>query len=139
MSGKAEARLIYSTISTSERVSSLGVKGALLYTWLITHCDGQGRLLGKPKVIKAQIVPFLDEITLEDITLALERMGEQKLIISYTDDKKRPLIQVADWWDFQTGLRYKSASHYQAPDGWEDKITPRDEMGRFAEDKSTES
>ncbi len=30
MSGKAESRLIYNSISTSERVSSLEVKGALL-------------------------------------------------------------------------------------------------------------
>ena len=62
MSGKAEPRLIYSSISTSERVASLGVKGALLFTWLITHCDAQGRLPGKPKVIKHTVVPFIDEI-----------------------------------------------------------------------------
>ena len=63
MSGKAESRLIYNSISTSERVSSLGVKGALLYTWLITHCDTQGRMQGKPRVVKHLVVPFIDEIT----------------------------------------------------------------------------
>ena len=136
MSGKAESRLIYSSISTSERVSSLGVKGALLHTWLITHCDSQGRIPGTPKVIKAQIVPFLDEITIDDITLALEQMVEQNLIISYTDNRKHRLIQVVDWWDWQTGLKYRASSHYQPPDGWEDRLTPRDEMGRFSEDNS---
>lgn len=138
MSGKAESRLIYSSISTSDRVSSLGAKGALLYTWLITHCDGQGRLPGTPKVIKAQVVPFLDEITLEDITLALNQMVEQNLIISYTDNRNRRLIQIVDWWDWQTKLKYRAASHYQAPEGWEDRLTPRDEMGKFVEDKSSE-
>lgn len=134
MSGKAESRLIYSSISTSERVSSLGVKGALLYTWLITHCDSQGRMPGKPKVVKQQIVPFIEEITTEDIVEALELMEESKLIILYEDKKGRPLIQIADWWDWQTGLRYKAASHYEAPDRWEDRVTPRDEVGRFARD-----
>ena len=62
MSGKAESRLIYSSISTSERVSCLGVKGALLYTWLITHCDSQGRMPGKPKVVKHLVVPLIEEL-----------------------------------------------------------------------------
>ena len=139
MSGKAESCLIYSSISTSERISSLGVKGDLLFTWLITHCDSQGRIPGTPKVIKSQIVPFLDEITIDDITLALEQMVEQKLIISYTDNRKRRLIQVADWREWQTGLKYRASSHYQAPDGWEDMLTPRDEMGKFSENRSKES
>lgn len=136
MSGKAESRLIYSSISTSERVSYLGVKGALLYTWLIIHCDSQGRLAGTPKVIKAQIVPFLDEITPEDITLALEQMAKQKLIISYTNDSRRPLIQIADWWEWQTKLKYRAPSHYQAPEGWEDRITNRDGSGRFTKEEA---
>jgi hypothetical protein len=134
MSGKAESRLIYNSISTSERVSSLGVKGALLYTWLITHCDTQGRMQGKPRVVKHLVVPFIDEITAEDVKEALELMEQQRLIQRYEDDTGRPLIQVIDWWQWQKGLRYWSPSHYQAPDGWEDKIIPRDEAGRFAKD-----
>jgi hypothetical protein len=134
MSGKAESRLIYSSISTSERVSSLGVKGALLYTWLITHCDAQGRTPGKPKIIKQQVVPFIDEITVEDISQALELMVGQKLIVLYEDKKGRSLIQVTDWWDWQKGLRYKAASHYEASEGWDDRITPRDDVGRFVKE-----
>lgn len=134
MSGKAESRLIYSSISTSERVSSLGVKGALLYTWLITHCDAQGRIPGKPTIIKQLVVPFIDEVTVEDITEALELMEGEKLIILYEDKKGRSLIQVTDWWDWQTGLKYKAASHYEAPEGWEDRITSRDDGGRFVKE-----
>jgi hypothetical protein len=132
MAGKAESRLIYNSISTSERVSSLGVKGALLFTWLITHCDTQGRIQGKPKVVKHLVVPLIDEITVEDVEEALELMEEQKLIQRYEDNTARPLIQVVDWWEWQKGLRYKVASHYQAPDGWIDKITNRDGDGKFA-------
>ena len=135
MSGKAESRLIYNSISTSERVSSLGVKGALLYTWLITHCDAQGRHTGKPNIVKQVVVPFLDEISAEDIAEALELMDEKQLIILYQDGKGRSLIQVTDWWDWQDGLRYKAASHYEAPDGWKDKVTPRDNDGRFAKEE----
>lgn len=138
MSGKAESRLIYNSISTSERVSSLGAKGALLYTWLIPHCDSQGRLQGKPKVLKPLLVPFIDEISTEDIEEALELMEEQRLIKRYNDGSGRPLIQVLDWWEWQTGLRYKAPSHYQAPEDWEDRVTPR-ENGRFAKEAQASS
>jgi len=135
MSGKAEARLIYNSISTSERVSSLGVKGALLFTWLITHCDSQGRMQGKPKVIRQHVVPFLDEITVEDVTGVLKLMEDQRLIIRYEDSKGRPLIQIVDWWDWQSALRYRGASHYEAPPKWEDRVTSRDDSGKFAKNE----
>ena len=63
-------------------------------------------------------------------------MADRKLITLYTDDKGRALIQVLDWWEWQKGLKYKATSHYQAPEGWVDKVTPRDETGRFVEDRS---
>ena len=134
MAGKAESRLIYNSISTSERVSGLGVKGALLYTWLITHCDTQGRMPGKPKVVKQLLVPFIYEINAEDIEELLELMEQQNLIKQYKDNTGRPLIQVLEWQQWQKGLRYWSPSRYQAPDGWEDKVIPRDEGGRFTKD-----
>ena len=139
MSGKAESRLIDNSISTSERVASLGVKGALLFTWLITHCDTQGRTPGSPNVIKLQVVPLIDDITRADITELLELMEDQNLIIKYEDSKGRSLIQIADWWDWQTGLKYKAASHYEAPKDWQDNVTQR-EKGKFSkEDEQEES
>jgi hypothetical protein len=44
MASKMKTRLIYSTISVSDRVADLGVKGALIYTWMLAHCDDQRRL-----------------------------------------------------------------------------------------------
>ena len=137
MSSKAESRLIYNSISTSERVSSLGVKGALLFTWLITHCDAQGRMPGKPVVVRQQVVPFIDEITVVDVQQALIQMVEKKLIIGYEDSKGRTLIQVADWWDWQTKLKYIASSHYQPPDGWVGKVTPRDGGGKFTREEDS--
>jgi hypothetical protein len=112
------------------------LEGALLFTWLITHCDGQGRIPGKAKVIKQQVVPFIDEITEEDISQALELMREALLVILYNDSNGRQLIQVSDWWEWQTGFRFKAASHYEPPKEWIDQITPRDDNGRFTRDGS---
>ena len=82
--------------------------------------------------MKQLVAPFIDEIAEEDVSHVLELMAERQLIAMYTDDTGRPLIQVLDWWDWQTGLRYKVASRYQAPEGWEDRVTPREDDGRFA-------
>ena len=53
MPRKAKARLLYPSISTSERVSNLGAKGALIYTWLLAHCDDQGRYAGGVRKVRA--------------------------------------------------------------------------------------
>lgn len=131
MAGKAEARLIYSNISTSEKVNELGVKGMLLYILLIAHADGQGRLSGSSKAIKAMVAPMLDELTEDDVEQALEAMGDKALICQYEDSNGRSLIQIYDWWLWQDKLRIKTASKYEPPPGWQDRVTPRNEQGRF--------
>jgi hypothetical protein len=130
---KARARLLYHTISTSERIAGLGVKGALLFTWLLAHCDDQGRLAGRAKKVKVVVIPLVEDITEEDVESALAAMEKVRLILRYASGGTS-LIQVADWWDFQAGLRVRYASRYPAPEGWKDQIKlppERNETGRF--------
>jgi hypothetical protein len=87
MPRKAQARLLYYTISTSERVSALGAKGALIYTWLLSHCDDQGRFAGSTNKVKALVVPLIDDIAIDDVESALAAMEENKLIIRYAAGK----------------------------------------------------
>jgi hypothetical protein len=133
MTHKARARLIYNSISTSERVAGLGAEGALIFTWLLAHCDDQGRYAGSAKKVKAEVVPLVEEITVKNVETTLNAMEEAGLIIRYTDGNTQ-LMQVKDWWEFQSGLRVKYASRYPAPDGWEDQVRlppERGDMGRF--------
>jgi hypothetical protein len=135
MSRKARARLLYPTISFSERVAGLGVKGALLFTWLLAHCDDQGRYCGTPKKMKAEVVPLVDEFTVKDVEKVLAEMERVKLIIRYAEGDNQ-LIQVVDWWSFQDGLRVRYESRYPAPEGWKDRVRlppeqTRDGMGKF--------
>jgi hypothetical protein len=136
MPRKAKARLLYSTVSTSERVAGLGVKGALIFTWLLAHCDDQGRYAGSAKRIKAEVVPMLDDISVEDVEKALEDMKKAKppLILQYSDDRYGELIQIADWWEFQNGLRFRNPSRHPPPEGWRDDVRQppaRDTEGKF--------
>ncbi len=133
MPHKARARLIYHSVSTSERIVGLGVKGALIFTWLLAHADDQGRYAGSAKKVKAEVVPLIEEITIEDVETALGAMEEAGLIIRYADGKTQ-LVQIKDWWEFQSGLRVKYESRYPAPEGWDDQIKlppERNDIGRF--------
>jgi len=135
MPRKARARLLYSTVSTSERIAGLGPKGALIYTWLLAHCDDQGRYAGSARRIKYEVVPMVDEITIDDVEKALGQMEKAKLIECYADGETQ-LIQILDWWEFQSGLRVRHESRYAAPNGWKDRVKlpvnqHRDNMGRF--------
>jgi hypothetical protein len=81
------------------------------------------------------VVPLLDDIAIGDVEKALAAMVKSKLIIRYTDGDMQ-LIQIADWWEFQSGLRVRYESRYPAPEGWEDKVKPppeqsRDNMGKW--------
>lgn len=134
----ARARMLSPTISVSERVNALGLKGALLYSWMISHADDQGRLTGKAEIIKATIVPLLDDISIEDIREALTEMEALNLIKRYKigespKTKGDTAIQLLDWYEFQA-LRDPQPSRYPAPDGWTDKASTqkRDEFGRFS-------
>lgn len=77
----------------------------------------------------------MDELTIKDVETALNTMVESGLIIRYEAGKAQ-LIQIVDWWQFQSGLRVRNDSRYPAPEGWKDnvKLPPeqdRDNMGKF--------
>lgn len=126
MRGKARARMIHGSISISERVNKLGVKGALLYTWLIPHADDYGRMSANPRVVKAMVLPLLDEITLEDIKVLLDRMYQLALITIYAVNPEdacnieNAIIQINDWHDFQR-LREPRPSRYPPPANYVDE------------------
>lgn len=113
----------------------MGVKGALLFTWLLAHADDQGRQVGSARTVKALVVPLIEEITLEDVETALAAMEEVGLVIRYASSKTQ-LLQIRDWWEFQSGLRVKYESRYPAPEGWADQVKlppeqPRGQAGKF--------
>lgn len=73
----ARARLVGNKISRSERVNSLPVPAALLFTWLITHLDREGRFSGNPRIVKNSVFP-LQNFTLATIDRWLDLMQSLK-------------------------------------------------------------
>lgn len=77
----ARARLVGNKISRSERVNSMPVPAALLYTWLVTHLDREGRFTGNPRVVKNSVFP-LQPYTIPTIDRWLDLMQSLKDDIS---------------------------------------------------------
>ncbi|MFC1946086.1 hypothetical protein ACFLW1_02685 [Chloroflexota bacterium] len=139
MRGKARGRMLAPTISVSERVAALTIKAALLFTWMLSHADDQGRLSGDPNTVKALIVPLRRDISVEDVERALSDLEDVGLIKLYSaleaggwspSDK---VVQISDWWSYQA-LRDPAPSRYPPPAGWRDKVggQGRDSSGRYS-------
>ncbi len=62
-----ERRSLWGSISQSKKVNTVSLKAALLYTWAIPHFDDEGFQAGEPRDLKINIVPFRDDISIEDI------------------------------------------------------------------------
>lgn len=62
-----ERRSLHKVISTSRKVNALSLKAALLYTWSISHEDDEGYQEGDPRTLKHTVIPFRDDIPIEDI------------------------------------------------------------------------
>jgi hypothetical protein len=131
------------TISTSDRVNELSLKAALLFTWMIAHCDDQGRMSGDAKRIKALVVPLREDISEVEIPDLLTEIADAYLIDIYHGkaDDAHPVgggqnIQLLGWWDYQR-LSEPEQSRYVAPKNWHDKVgrQPRDAQGRYARDE----
>jgi len=96
----AKARMLHKTISLSEQVNNLSLPAQLLFTWLIPHADDEGRLKGNPKYIKALVVPYHHEWTLEEIESFLQEIKQQGLIYSWDADGKQ-YIEFPTWKRYQ--------------------------------------
>jgi hypothetical protein len=138
MARKARGRMLSPTVSVSERVSRLSLKAALLYTWIIPHCDDWGRMSAVPGTVKGTVVPMRHDIRTRDIPDLLSEIEHAGLIERYMNPSKPDLgpnvLQVLDWQDYQI-LNSPRPSRFPPPPGRPpDRIKPpqrRDSLGRF--------
>ena len=83
-----KGRMLNKKISYDENVSHMSVESTLIYTWCIAHLDVDGRLYGDPYILKGLIVPYIDTITPELITKAIEEMSLHGLVVAYGSNRK---------------------------------------------------
>lgn len=105
----AKARMLHKKISISLDVNKLPIEGQLLFTWLISHADDDGRIKGEPEYIKATVVP-MKNWSANKVNTYLEQMKNNGLIYYWQEDNGR-FIEFPKWKDFQTiqNDRYKKS------------------------------
>ena len=96
----ATRRMIHNKISRSEQVNNLSFEAALLFTWMITHGDDEGRLKGGAASVRATVFP-MKELKNEDVERMLHEIESQGLIYRWSD-KKGTYIEFPTWFDHQT-------------------------------------
>lgn len=92
--------MISRTISISTKVNKLSDFGALLYTWMIPHCDDFGHLDGEPFTLKAIVCP-MRKCTDNEIDHELEQMEQLKLIKKYENDGQK-YLEIVKFSEYQT-------------------------------------
>lgn len=86
----ADGRMLKKKISLSRRLAALETDSArMLYTWLNSHLDVEGRFSADPEVVKGQVVPRLKHLTPEVVEELLCDIASQGLIVRYENDGDR--------------------------------------------------
>lgn len=92
--------MISKSISTSTRLADVSTFAALLFSWVIPHCDDYGHLEATPKIVKGIVVPLREE-TAADVEKALASLVAVGLIELY-EAEGRKYLEVTKWEEHQT-------------------------------------
>lgn len=109
----ANRRMISKSISVSKKLASIPAFPALLFTWMIPHCDDGGNIAGDAFTIKALVMPARPE-SVNEIDMALMVLWESQLIQVYSDQKSQKYFHIVNWEKHQT-LRKDRESYVYPP------------------------
>ncbi len=120
----ATRRMITSSIWTDEWFGELPPEEMLIWIGLFSRmADDQGRLRDSPLLLRANLFPFREDITSQQVDEALQRFEADGRIRRYTVDG-RALIQLLGWWEHQH-RQWAQPSELPPPEGWEDRVRTR--------------
>ena len=106
-------RLLRDKICKSESIDELSWFEEVLFYRLITICDDYGRYDARPKILKADLFPLKDGVTLSQIEKALNKLSTVGMVQVYMYDQK-PLLQLATWEKYQN-VRNKKSKYPEPP------------------------
>ncbi len=101
----ARGRFIDSKIVLSKQVSLLSDDTCrLMFTWMITFADKEGRMFGDPALIRGTIFPRNEKITIKKVESYLQEMADVGLILWY-EARGDKFVLFPGFADSQIGLR----------------------------------
>ncbi len=106
----AQRRMISKSISVSKKLALLEPFPALLFTWLILHCDDGGNMPGDAFTIKGLVIPVRPE-TVKEVEAALMKVVDIGLIALF-EEKGETYLHVVNWEKHQTLRKDRSTILY---------------------------
>lgn len=130
----AIARMVHKKISISIQVNKLPLPARLLFTWMITHADDEGKLKGEPEYIKATVIPMTNwsEKRIESYLELIKEAG----LIHYWQLKDEWFIQFAKWNEYQS-IRQDRLKVSKLPSFQDEKDNQSTTNGQPADNQST--
>lgn len=92
--------MLSKSISTSTKLADVKTFSALIFTWLIPHCDDHGHMDGSARLVKGIVVPLREE-TVADVEEALKELEKVGLVTRYEVEGKQ-YLEIEKWKDHQT-------------------------------------
>jgi hypothetical protein len=106
-------RIIKESIRKSDSIDQLTWFEEVFFYRLIVTCDDYGRADARPKVLKSDLFPLKDGVTIKQVTDALNKLSTVGMVQVYEYDQK-PFLQLVSWANHQQ-IRNKK-SKFPEPD-----------------------
>jgi hypothetical protein len=103
----ARGRMLSTSVSLSKRLADLPSDTVrLIITWAFAHQDRDGRVAGDPAILRAQVVPMLEHISIADVNDALDAAADVGLLVRYRDVNGYAVVAFPRFEKHQSGFRY---------------------------------
>ena len=89
-------RILKESIRESDSIDSLNWFQEVLFYRLIVSCDDYGRFDGRTSVIKNRLFPLKEDLTLETVADAIQKLVSAGLVVLYEHDGK-PYLYLPTW------------------------------------------
>lgn len=96
---KSQRRMLSASISGSRKLSKVSHFEALLFTWLIPHCDEYGRTEAEPYLVFGNVVPHMGK-SIKTVEKSLENLEKVGLILLYSVENDK-FLEIINWDDHQ--------------------------------------
>jgi hypothetical protein len=106
-------RILKESICVSDSIDQLSWFEEVLFYRLIVSCDDYGRYDGRPAIIKNRLFPLKENLTLKNVSAAINKLASAGLVVLYEFEGK-PFLCLPTWNEHQT-VRAKR-SKYPAPE-----------------------
>ena len=110
----AKGRMLLKRISVSNKLNSVSLKSALLYSWLIPHLDYNGCYYGDATIIKGHVMPRRKDFAVFDIKKCLMELIKIGLVTPY-ENNGEIYIHVNGFVEKQPNLRKDREQETEIP------------------------